>query len=162
MQGEGLELGGYLGDISRDVNAGGCSRGCQGDTERLQETSRRLPYKCESLTYGSNGRCGETDLRVPRSAPTYSHPTWVNAALVSGNQKVISISRYIAMAVDSAARACPAPSPAAPLAAVLHAVTGGCSRQLPEGSDRKRCAKWRLFDLYVAKPTEGVPCSPTP
>ena len=43
----------------------------------------------------------------------------------------------------------PAPSPAAPPAAVLHAVTGGHSSQLPEVSDRKRRAKWRLICLYV-------------
>ena len=30
-----------------------------------------------------------------------------------------------------------------------HAATRGRRRQLPEGSDRKRCAKWRLFGLYI-------------
>ncbi len=34
-------------------------------------------------------------------------------------------------------------------AVVLHAVTGGRSRQLPEGSDHTWRAKWRLFGLYV-------------
>ncbi len=37
-------------------------------------------------------------------------------------------------------------------AVVLHAATGGRSRQLPEGSDRMRRAKWRLFGLYVVWP----------
>jgi hypothetical protein len=69
--GEGPELGGCLRAISRDVNAGECSWGCPKDAARLKETSRRLPYKCESLTYGSNGRCGETGLWEPRSAPTH-------------------------------------------------------------------------------------------
>ncbi len=40
-------------------------------------------------------------------------------------------------------------------AAVLHAVTGGRSRQLPEVSDRKRRAKWRLFGLYVTASETG-------
>ncbi len=35
-------------------------------------------------------------------------------------------------------------------AVVLQAVTGGRSSQRPEVSDRKRCAKWRLFDLGAA------------
>ncbi len=34
-------------------------------------------------------------------------------------------------------------------AAGLHAVTGGRSSQLPEGSDRTRRTKWRVFGLYV-------------
>ncbi len=33
---------------------------------------------------------------------------------------------------------------------VLHAATGGRSRQLPEGSDRKWRTKWRLFCLGAA------------
>ncbi len=45
----------------------------------------------------------------------------------------------------------PGPSPATPPAAVLHAATGGRSRPLPEGSDRTRRAKWRLFCLYVGE-----------
>ncbi len=40
--------------------------------------------------------------------------------------------------------------PAAPPAAVLHAVPGGRSRQLPEVSNRTRRAKWRLFGLGAA------------
>ncbi len=40
-------------------------------------------------------------------------------------------------------------------AVVLHDVTGGRSRQLPEGSNRMRRAKWRLFGLYV-KPHSGA------
>jgi len=40
--------------------------------------------------------------------------------------------------------------PAAPTAAVLHAVTGGHSRQLPDVCYRKRRAKARLFGLGAA------------
>jgi hypothetical protein len=39
--------------------------------KRRNKTYRRSPDKCESLTYGGNGRGGETGLWIPRSAPTH-------------------------------------------------------------------------------------------
>ncbi len=55
-----------------------------------------------------------------------------------------STARALRSGTGRARAICVVPSPATPQAATRHAVTGGRSSQLPEGSDRKRRAKIAL------------------
>ena len=62
----------------------------------------------DSVLFRPTGHTGRSVSRCGLTALLHGHhaSTCASAASVSGSQKVISISRYIAIAVDNAARAC--------------------------------------------------------
>ena len=98
--------------------------------DRLRAGGEDGAYLCGSLEGG-----GELN-QWPRAQPAEAASAEARARGVRRSN-----ARGVRAVQVSQSRSCSRPSPAAPPAAVLHAVTGGHSSQLPEVSDRKRRAK---------------------